>query len=251
MNSNRCLRLGRRLTLCVTVLLLSGVAASSQTSRDPALEKELGEEVARFVDADIAHMPAACEVLFVGSSSIVKWKDTLAADMAPMPVINRGFGGSHIEYVNEWFDQLVAPYRSRAIVFYAGENDLDAHKPVDRVIADFDDFMKKKTQALGNTPVYFISVKPSKLRIAELPLQAQVNQEIRARAEKRADLHFIDVVPAMLDANRKPKDIFGPDGLHMNRAGYEIWTQAVRAALLPHSEEDTSSCRVRLLGTAK
>lgn len=217
-------------------------------SGDPGLEKGLGEEVARFVDADMMQMPPACEVLFVGSSSIVKWKDTLAADMAPMPVINRGFGGSHIEYVNEWFDQLVAPYRPRTIVFYAGENDLDAHKPVERVVGDFGEFMKKKTQALGDTPVYFISVKPSKLRFGQLALQKQVNQEIRARAEKRADLHYIDVVPAMLGDNGKPKDIFGPDGLHMNRAGYEIWTRAVRAAVLPHSEEDKKNCRARALG---
>lgn len=67
----------------------------------------------------------SCEALFVGSSSIVAWK-TLAQDMAPSPVINREFGGSHIEYVNRWFDKIVGPYHPRAIVFYAGENDIGA-----------------------------------------------------------------------------------------------------------------------------
>lgn len=236
-----------RLALCAA-LGLSFTHAGAQTTSNPALEKELGAEVARFVEGDRIAPPAPCQVLFVGSSSIVKWKDTLATDMAPMPVINRGFGGSHIEYVNRWFDQIVAPYRPRAIVFYAGENDIDAGKPVERVVADFVEFMTRKTQALGKTPVYFISVKPSKLRFAEFPLQTQVNDAIRARAAQRSDLHYIDVVTQMLEKG-KPKDIFVDDGLHMNAAGYQIWTRAVRAALLPNTETEAHTCHVAAKGS--
>ena len=215
-------------------LYTAGAVAQTPPSANSTLEQELGAEVDRFVEADRAAPPAACQVLFVGSSSIVKWKDSLAADMAPMPVINRGFGGSHIEYVNRWFDAIVAPYRPRAIAFYAG------------VVADFDAFMARKTQVLGKTPVYFISLKPSKLRFAEFSLQSRVNDAIRARAARRSDLHYIDVVAPMLE-NGKPKDLFGPDNLHMTRAGYVIWTRAVRAALLPHTEAESRSC----LRTAK
>jgi GDSL-like Lipase/Acylhydrolase family len=235
----------RRFALCVFALALVAANAGAQAAPpapDSSLAQSLGVEVARFVEADRAAPPAPCQVLFVGSSSIVKWT-SLAADMAPMPVINRGFGGSHIEYVNRWFDQIVAPYRPRAIVFYAGENDIDAGKPVDRVVADFNEFLKQKTQALGQTPVYFISLKPSKLRFAQLPLQRQVNDAIRGRAGKRSDLHYIDVVPPMLE-NGKPKDLFEPDNLHMTAAGYAIWTRAVRAALQPHTEAEARSCRL-------
>lgn len=227
----------RRFVLCGAALALFSARLLSQTNSDPGLEKSLAEEVAAFAESDRVSPPAVCQVLFVGSSSIVKWKDTLAADMAPLPVINRGFGGSHIEYVNRWFDQIVAPYRPRAIVFYAGENDIDAGKSVERVVADFDKFMSRKTEALGDTPVFFISLKPSKLRFAELPLQMQVNEAIRERSTKRSDLHYIDVASAMLDENGRPKDLFVADGLHMNAAGYEIWTKAVRAALFPLDED--------------
>jgi lysophospholipase L1-like esterase len=165
--------------------------------------------------------------------------------MAPMPVINRGFGGSHIEYVNRWFDQIVAPYRPRAIVFYAGENDIDAGKSVDGVVRDFDEFIRRKAQMLGDTPVYFISLKPSKLRFAQLPLQSEVNAAIRSRASKRSDLHYIDVVSPMLE-NGKPKDLFGPDDLHMKAAGYQIWTRAVRRALLPNTEAEAQNCRHKI-----
>jgi hypothetical protein len=211
----------------------------------PASQEAFGAEIAQFVEADRAAPPAHCQILFVGSSSIVKWREHLAADMAPMSVINRGFGGAHIEHVNRWFNQIVAPYWPRAIVFYAGENDIDAGKSVDRVVADFDDFMRRKTQALGKTPVYFISLKPSKLRFAEFSLQSQVNAAIRKRAIRRSDLYYIDVVPSMLE-NGKPRDIFAPDGLHMSRAGYIIWTQAVRTAVLPNTESEARRCRLAI-----
>ena len=219
--------------------------AAAQTAKEPSLEQELGAEVARFVKADRLAPPAVCQVLFVGSSSIVKWRETLATDMAPMPVINRGFGGSHIEYVNRWFDQIVAPYRPRAIVFYAGENDIDAGKSVNRVVLDFGEFLRRKTQALGQTPVYFISLKPSKLRFREFPLQSQVNARIRAQTAQRSDLHYIDVVSPMLKDGR-PKDIFVQDGLHMNASGYQIWTRVVRAALLPDTEAEARTCRLQV-----
>jgi lysophospholipase L1-like esterase len=131
-------------------------------------------------------------------------------------------------------------------VFYAGENDLDAGKSADRVVSDFDQFMDRKVKALDETPVYFISLKPSKLRFAQFPLQTLVNNAIRDRAAKRSDLHYIDVVSAMLDETGKPGDLFVGDGLHMNARGYKIWTHIVRAAVLPHTDAEERRCHVRL-----
>jgi len=224
---------------CTAAALAHGAATS-----DAALERSLRKEVDRFVAEDVRSPPTPCQVLFVGSSSIVKWRDHLAEDMVPLPVINRGFGGSHIEFVDEWFDELVKPYHPRAIVLYAGENDLDAGKPVQRVVADFDAFMARKTQALGDTPVYFIALKPSKLRFVQFLSQSAVNDAVKERAQRRGDLHFIDVVPYMLDHGR-PKDIYESDGLHMTREGYLIWKPLVRAALMKDTESQQVACRKR------
>jgi lysophospholipase L1-like esterase len=244
-------RLNAAAACCAWILAGAGLsgartAPADQPSAPPtSLEQSLRVEIDRFVAADRASPPAPCQVLLVGSSSIVKWRDTLAGDMQPLAVINRGFGGSHIEYINLWFNEIVAPYRPRSIVFYAGENDLDAGKSPQRVVADFDAFMDMKTKALGATPVYFISVKPSKLRFAQFLSQSKVNDAIRERAAQRHDLRYIDVVPFMLEHGR-PKDIYEADGLHMQRAGYEIWTRIVRAALFPNTDAEQRSCRARL-----
>lgn len=231
----------RQLTLCALGLAFAGGCARDSPTDAAALKRALGMEIDRYVQSDRAAPPARCQVLFVGSSSIVVWKESLAADMAPLPVIDRGFGGSYIEHVNFWFDEIVAPYHPRAIVFYAGENDLNAGKSVDQVVADFDTFMARKSEVLGDTPVYFISLKPSKARFQQLPQQSAVNAAIRARAATRSDLNFIDVVPLMLESGQ-PKNIFGPDGLHMTPAGYVLWTAAVKAALLPNNDAQLQRC---------
>jgi lysophospholipase L1-like esterase len=98
-------------------------------------------------------------------------------------------------------------------------------------VADFARFMDLKTRTLGATPVFFISLKPSRLREAQIPGQAWINARIRAMAAGRRDLTFIDVGPAMLGPDHRPMDIFRADGLHMTPAGYAIWTPIVRRAL--------------------
>ena len=234
-------------SLLVAVLLLTRLAwaanAPERLGPNPALE-QMAAEVARFVEADRLSLEPPCQVLFVGSSSIVHWKQTLSKDMAPLPVINRGFGGSQIEYVNHWFSEVVAPYRPRAIVFYAGENDLNAGKSVAQVEEDFDEFMTLKTRALGATPVYFISIKPSKRRWDQFSLQREVNTAVHALTGKRRDLYYVDVVTPMLE-DGKPKNIFMDDGLHMDAEGYAIWTGAVRAAMLPHTSDEARSCQLQ------
>jgi hypothetical protein len=52
---------------------------------------------------------------------------------------------------------------------------------------------------------------------------------------------FIVVAPMLKDG--KPKDLFVENDLHTSPAGYEIWTQVVKAALLPQAKAQERSCR--------
>jgi lysophospholipase L1-like esterase len=225
--------------ICAAWLAVTASLAMAQAPAPKGPER-FAPEIAAFAKADQAGMPAPCGFLFVGSSSIRFWK-SLATDMAPLPVINRGFGGSTIADVDFYFDKVVAPYRPRAIVFYAGENDLTAGATPEQVAQDFARFMDLKTKAFGATEVYFISAKPSKLRFAELAAQADLNRRVQALAKARHDLAYIDVVPAMLE-NGAPKDIYVADGLHMTPAGYAIWTAIVKP-VLEREAKKPASCK--------
>ena len=217
-----------RSIISFTGLLAVLVGALVVLVADPS-RRPFADEIDRFAQLDKAGLPPPGEVLFVGDSSIRLWT-SLKDDMAPMAVINRGFGGAHIPHVNRYFDRIVAPYHPKAIVFYAGENDLAAGKKPPAVYAHFEHFMKIKTRELGDVPVFFISVNPSKLLFDELPIQRVFNAKVAALAAERDDLTYIDVVEPMLE-NGKPKNIFIDDGLHMNASGYAIWKDVVGKAL--------------------
>ena len=58
-----------------------------------------------------------------------------------------------------------------------------------------------------------------------------LNAKVKALADTRDDLAYIDIVPAMLKPDGKPKDIFVADDLHMTPEGYTLWTPIVDAAL--------------------
>lgn len=219
-------------------MALAASAWAQAPAHRPHGPQTFAPEIAAFAAADRASPPAPCGVLFVGSSSIRFWK-SLPQDMAPLAVINRGFGGSEISDVNYYFDQVVKPYRPRTIVFYAGENDVADDKTPAEVAADFARFMDLKTRALGPIPVYFVSLKPSKLRWDEFAMQTQTNALIRQMATRRADLHYIDVVGAMLQ-NGEPKDIYRPDRLHMTAPGYAIWTSIIKPVLLEAGKQPTA-----------
>lgn len=183
----------------------------------------------RFAEADRLNPPPPCPILFVGSSSIRLWT-SLARDMAPLPIVNRGFGGSTIADVNLYFDRLVTPYRPRAIVLYAGENDIDAGQSPAAVADQFRRFLDAKRARLGDVPVFYISAKPSKLRFAQRARQSELNAAVRALARTSRDLVYVDVASAMLNRGR-PLDLFVDDGLHMAPAGYAIWRDRVGQAL--------------------
>src|SRR5258706_4194626 len=99
-------------------------------------------QFASYERADRAHPPKPGCIVFTGSSSIRYWR-TLSDDMKPLDAINRGFGGSQIAQVNQYAARIVIPYRPRAVVLYAGDNDLSGpwSKSPETVQADFARFV--------------------------------------------------------------------------------------------------------------
>lgn len=191
-------------------------------------------EMFTFYVQDAHAPPTACRTVFIGSSSIRFWL-SLEQDFPELDPLNRGFGGSQISHAIGYFDRLLTPHAPKEIVFYSGENDLNAGLTPEQVLSRFQTFLELKTSRLGDTPVYFLSIKPSYARWAQWNAQQQANQLFAAYAETRADLHYIDVSSPMIDESGVPKPIFISDQLHMNPAGYAIWT-GVLGPILDNAE---------------
>ncbi len=186
-------------------------------------------EIAAFGAAEAAALLPDGAILFAGSSSIRMWT-SLEADMAPFRVVNRGFGGSSIPDVVRHFSAVTRAPAPRAIVFYAGDNDLESRRPPARIVADFEHFMRLKTRRYGVVPVFFVSIKPAPARAQYRAAREAVNAMIRQRALGRADLLYVDIAQPMLAVDR-PDDLFLPDGIHLSAAGYAVWRGAILDAL--------------------
>ncbi len=185
------------------------------------------EEIRAFEEADRRNPPPPHPVLFVGSSSIRLW-NSLARDFRDFTVMNRGFGGSQTSDVLRLFDRIVAPYRPALIVFYEGDNDLAAGKTPEDVFSDWTRFVTRVEQELPETGILFLAVKPSPSRIGFLEATRTLNERVRHHCELHPRCRFVDVFTPMLGPDGRPRaDLFASDQLHLNPAGYVLWTSLV------------------------
>lgn len=188
-------------------------------------------EIEALVANDHAQPPPQHAVLFVGSSSIRLWT-TLAHDFPGVPTINRGFGGSAIVDSTFYADRIVVPYHPRLIVMYAGDNDIQEGRTPQQVTDDFKAFVARVRRDLPGVAVAYIAIKPSVAREALWPRMHAANDGIRRWAATQHDVRFVDIATPMLDAHGKPRpELLREDGLHMRRAGYAIWIEALRPVL--------------------
>lgn len=196
-----------------------------------AAPERWAKDIAAFAQADRAHPPAPHGIVFVGSSSIAKWK-TLATDFPGLPMINRGFGGSEIGDAVFYADQIVIAYAPRIVVLYSGDNDLAAGKSPESVEEKFRAFVAKVHAALPQTRIVFIAMKPSPSRWGLRAKYVAGNRMIAADCARDPRLSFVDVWPVMLGADGQPRpDIFLADRLHMNHRGYELWIKLLNPLL--------------------
>jgi lysophospholipase L1-like esterase len=163
-------------------------------------------------------------VVFYGSSSIRLWS-TLAEDMGDPAVVNLGFGGSTLADCVRYFERLVVPRRPRALVVYAGDNDLGGGRSVNDVVTSFRELLAKIDAQIGPIPFAFVSIKPSPARWALVDAIREANWRIREDLRSRPNSTFIDIFEPMLGPDGRPRsELYADDGLHLSPAGYRVWT---------------------------
>jgi lysophospholipase L1-like esterase len=190
--------------------------------------------IRKFEARDRLKPPPPDVIVFTGSSSITFWS-TLEQDMNPLPVINRGFGGSRLNDVVYYAPRLVVAYRPRAVVLFAGTNDLAGSKPktAQEVYEGYRAFIDVVHAALPDTSIYYISITPAPSRWKHWPIVQEANRLICAHAAADPRLHFIDLTDVILGPDGKPdRSLFRIDRLHPNKKGYAAWTAAIKPVLL-------------------
>jgi len=215
------------LALSAVALVSAGVRAEEVKKGPERWEKAIAEIEAR----EAAAKPAEGGLLFVGSSSIRLWD--LAASWPDENVLNHGFGGSMLSDSVHFFDRLVPSFKPRAVILYAGDNDISLKRTAEQVLADFSAFAEKMERALPGVPLVYVAIKPSVKRWELWPEMKKANEAIAAICESREHLFFANIAASMLRGAEGAPDAswFAKDGLHLSPKGYVLWTLVIAGEL--------------------
>lgn len=218
------------------MLLASPILSSPLQAQDYPDPERFEAAIMDFEAQDRASRPPEGAIVLTGSSSIARWNDQAVAALAPLTVIPRGFGGSVMHDVLHYLDRVALTYQPRAILIYEGDNDTGGRTPIpnDAILADLRTIISRVHEALPETRIYVLSVKPSVLRRSSWPVAQQVNAGYRQIAASNPLVYYVDVAtPLLQDDGSVMTDIFVDDNLHLNDLGNAIWGATIKAALMP------------------
>jgi len=218
-----------RLVLLLLFVQMHGWGFAQATVEDPDPQR-FSQEIQQFIEWDAKNSFPEDAILFVGSSSIRFWETHQA--FPDYPVINRGFGGSHISDIQYYYDQVIGKYTPSVIVFYASDNDIAAGKSVAQVLEDYKEITDHILQDFPQVKFVYLPVKPSSSRWNYWPHMEEANSRIQVYNSDKDRLYYVDLATPLLNSDKQPKDkLFRDDLLHLNKSGYTVWNKILRPKL--------------------
>jgi uncharacterized protein (DUF1684 family)/lysophospholipase L1-like esterase len=187
----------------------------------PAGQKiEYADDVAAFLKVDKANPPKKGGILFIGSSIFREWTH-VGEQMAPLPVMNRAFGGARTWEVLHYADDIVLPYEPKIIVYYCGSNDINTGAKPEEILERYRQFSNKVTERLPETTVYYVSSFRSPQKKEHWDVVDATNRLIRDYSAKTKNRAFIDANPLVFDKKGEPREeLYREDGLHYKESFY-------------------------------
>ena len=216
-----------RLVLALLALAVSVRGADEAAKRWTQYEPSFKA----FAEADAKTPPPRGGILFVGSSIFRQWTN-VAEQMAPLPVLNRAFGGSRTGDQLARFAQVVPPYAPKVIVYYCGSNDLKAGaEPEDpaAIFARFREFSERVRAAYPDTRLIFASATRSPDRVNRWEQVDHYNALARAYCAATPHRFFFDLNPLLVDAAGRPRlELYKDDKLHFHPPAYDLFAAALK-----------------------
>ena len=208
------------------------VASLLDSYRDAAVKK-WEKEILKLEQRDQQQPDPENALLFIGSSSIRRW-DSIASDMKPYPVIQRGYGGAKFSDVAIYAERLITPHKYRGLVIFVG-NDVQG-KESDKTPEEFEKLVRYVVNVSlrhqPKRPVFLIEITPTAKRFAAWPTIRKANARLREVALSTPHTYFVATASHYLTAEGNPKDeLFVDDKLHLNAAGYRLWASLIRRRL--------------------
>jgi lysophospholipase L1-like esterase len=175
--------------------------------------------------------PPTDGVVFAGNSNFTLWPN-LEKDMAPLPAIKRGFGGSTTVELRYYADRALLNLGAKTFVIQEGENDFGRAFSSDGIVSEHQKLIAKIRAKRADSTIVIVGLKPSPMRWYQWEKFLNTNIKLAKLCAGIKGCTFVDISPAVMKNGKVDATLFREDTLHFNDAG----VAKVRAILKPAVE---------------
>lgn len=175
---------------------------------------------------NITNISGENKIVFVGSSSIKRWKN-LSDLNSEVTIFNHGFGGSTMCDLLYYLDELVINVGADKVFIYEGDNDIVLGLSNDQIVNSLRLIVASLKSSNPDQKIFILSPKPSwkrwEYKEVYLDLISRYSDLCREQ-----NLGFIDLWWPMLEETGQINQIyFEPDSLHLSKVGYSVWEDII------------------------
>ena len=182
------------------------------------------------------------QIIFVGDSITDLYPlDNYYCDLS-LSVYNRGIGGDTTDGLLNRMEVSLFDLKPSKIVLMIGVNDIyGGGKDVDYVFANYQTIISQIETSLPEAEVYCMSIisQNEKLtQLANIDISDKIkkimtlNEKIKNLVQAKSNFSYVDLFSATADENNRLIASYTGDGLHLNSAGFEVWTSILKPLLV-------------------
>lgn len=181
---------------------------------------DFAKDISAFLKADRKNPPAKNQILFYGSSIIRLWTH-LGEQFAPLPVLNRGFGGARTWEAFHYADNIVLPYAPKIIVYYTGSNDINTGEPPQAIFDRYRQFSEKVAKWFPDTKIYYLAIFRAPQKQDKWNIVDETNRLARVYSAQTPNRVFVDANFLVFDTHGQARrERYVEDGLHFKDETY-------------------------------
>ena len=182
------------------------------------------------------------QIVFVGDSITDFYPlDDYYSDL-DLSVYNRGIGGDTTDGLLNRMKISLFDLKPSKIILMIGVNDLyGGGKNIDYVFENYKTIISQIETNLPETKVYCMSIisQNEKLtQLANIDITDKIekiitlNEKIKNFVQTKTTLSYVDLFSATSDENNRLISSYTDDGIHLNSAGFEVWTSLLKPLLV-------------------
>lgn len=179
------------------------------------------------------------QIVFIGDSITDLYPlDDFYADL-DLATYNRGIGGDTTTGVLNRLQVSIFDLAPSKIVLLIGTNDINGNVEDEKILSNYEKILTKIKEKLPSSKIYCVSIIPQNLSleaytVIDVEKSTRVIMDINPKIKNLVESYgevFINLFTLLADNNNMLIEEYSDDGIHLNKAGFEVWTNLIKPYL--------------------